>query len=114
MGCGSVYDLRLDDILGCRYNCLSRNYSSEPVTGSSEIRPFTELAINPITAPDCKIFGLKDARTHLQTVYFSLVYHLLSTLCVSMKILSHNSAKITTETINGFKICTFIGRFQVI
>ena len=33
--------------------------------------------------------------------------------CVSIKILSHESAKNKTETVKGFKICTFIGRFQV-
>ena len=26
--------------------------------------------INPLTAAACKLSGLKDARTHLQTVYF--------------------------------------------
>ena len=33
-------------------------------------------------------------------------------LCVSIKILLHDSVKNTTETVKGFKFCTFIGRFS--
>ena len=33
-------------------------------------------------------------------------------LRASIKILSHDSAKITRETVKGFKFCTFIGRFS--
>jgi len=29
-----------------------------------------EGALNPLTAPACKMSGLNDARTRLQTVYF--------------------------------------------
>ena len=50
--------------------------------------------INHFPAPACKISGLKDAQTHLQTVYFSSpVTHLLSMLYVLIKILSHANAK---------------------
>ena len=45
--------------------------------------------MNPFTAPACKISRLKDARTRLQTVYFPVLWHLFSVLCVLMKILSH-------------------------
>ena len=51
--------------------------------------------LNPFTAPACKISGLKD------------------TPCVSVKILSHHSAKNKAETVKRFEFCTFIGRFQV-
>ena len=67
----------------------------------------------PFTASAEKVLGLKDARTRLQTVYFLLLWYLLSVVCVSMKILSCASAKKKTETITGFKLCTVIGRFQV-
>ena len=32
-------------------------------------------------------------------------------LCVSMEILSRDRAENKTETVKGFKFCTFIGRF---
>ena len=31
-----------------------------------------QLQISPFIAPACKISGLKDGRTHLQTVYFPI------------------------------------------
>ena len=34
------------------------------------------MLINPFTAPACKISGLKDAQTCLQTVYFLVLYHI--------------------------------------
>ena len=57
------------------------------------------LKINPFVAPACKISGpLKDARTRQQTVLFSgPVRHLLSMLCVLVKILSHASTKQKTK-----------------
>ena len=66
---------------------------------------------NPFTAPTCNISGLKDVGTRLPTAYVSVLQHLLSMLCVSMKIFSHASVKKKTETIKGFKFYTFIGRF---
>ena len=36
--------------------------------------PYLGLDVNPFTAPACNISGLKDARTHLQTVYFLVQY----------------------------------------
>ena len=45
-------------------------YSPVPLCG--------QFGINPFTAPACKIFGLKDARTRLQTVYFQSITHLFS------------------------------------
>ena len=41
--------------------------------------------LNPFSAPACKISGLKNARTRLQTVYVPLLYRLLSMVCVSIK-----------------------------
>ena len=35
-------------------------------------RPLTK-ALNPFTAAACKIYGPKDARSHLQTVYFPVL-----------------------------------------
>ena len=54
-----------------------------------------QLVFNPFTAPACKISGLKDARTPLlkKSIFSSPVTHLLSVLCVLIKILSHASAK---------------------
>ena len=33
----------------------------------------TDSQFNPLTSPACKISGLKDARTRLQTVYFPVL-----------------------------------------
>ena len=52
------------------------------------------FSLNPFTASACKISGLNDAQTHLQTaILFSPMTHLASMLCVLMKTLSHVSAK---------------------
>ena len=53
-----------------------------------------DTGVNLFTAPACKISGLKDARTRLQTP-------LLSTLCVLMEILSPASAKQKTKRLKG-------------
>ena len=70
---------------------------------------------NPFTAPACKIFGLKAARTHLQRVYCPVgpITHLLSVLWVWMKILSLAGAKNKIKRLKGFKFRPFTGRFQV-
>ena len=70
-------------------------------------------AINPFTAPDCTISGLKDAGTRLQTVYFPVLQHIYCQYYVLMKIFSHASAKQKTKRLKGFTFCSFIGRFQV-
>ena len=71
------------------------------------------LTVNPITAPACKISGLKDARTRLQTVYIpGPITHLLSMLCVWMKILSHASAKKETKKAEGFQISRLYWSFS--
>ena len=36
----------------------------------------TSSRFNPITVPPCTISGLKDVRTHLQTVYFLVLWHI--------------------------------------
>ena len=63
-----------------------------PLSGDSLI---SAKILNPFTAPACKMSGLKDARTRQQTVYlFSCtITHLLSVLCVLIKLPSHASAK---------------------
>ena len=84
-----------------------------PVTWKLKaVHVFWICEFNPFTAPACKISGLKDARTRLQTVYFPLLQHLLSVRRVSLKILSHDSVKNKTETVQGFKFCTLIVHFQ--
>ena len=46
-------------------------------------------------------------------IFSGPVTHLLSMLCVLMKILSNASAKKKTKRLKGFKFRSFIGRFQV-
>ena len=67
------------------------------------------VRFNPFTVLDCKIFGLKDARMHPQTVYSGPITHLPSMLCTLMKILSHGSAgkKKRKKKANGFQISAF-------
>ena len=62
------------------------------------------VRFNPFTAPDCKIFGLKDARMHLQTVYSGPITHLPSMLCILMKIRSHASSK---KKKKGLRVSNF-------
>lgn len=38
------------------------------------IRLLAAVGFNPFTAAACKICGLKDAQTHLQTVYFPVLF----------------------------------------
>ena len=37
------------------------------------VHPPPSLVLNPFTAPACKVSGLKDARTRLQTVYLPVL-----------------------------------------
>ena len=113
------------------------------------LRVFNRCQINPFTARACNISGLKDAGTRLQACYIpvkhvifrsSMLYsgpvtHLLSVLCVLMKILSHASAKRKTKGLTvfhdalrprrrddllgtgwaySFKFCTFMCCFQMV
>ena len=71
------------------------------------------MDINPLAAPACKISGLNDARTRLQTVYFPVLQHLFSMQCVLMQILSKVSAKRKTKKPKDLKFHTFMGRFQI-
>ena len=71
------------------------------------------ININPFTAPSCKLSGLKDERKRPQNGIFSgLITNLFSVLCVSMKILSHASAKKKTKRLKDVKFPTFIGLFK--
>ena len=64
-------------------------------------------AFIPFTVPVCKVYGLKDARTHLQRVIFSgPVTHLLSMLCILMEIFSYACAMKKTKRFKGFKFGT--------
>jgi len=74
-------------------------------------RQFTS-ALTPSLLQTVKNSGLKEARTRQQTVYFPVLYHLLSMLCVLMNVLSHISAKTKTEMLKGLKFRIFIGHFQ--
>ena len=51
------------------------------------------FGINPFTAPACKIFGLKEEDAPTSSIFFGLITHLFSNLCVLTKILSPASAK---------------------
>ena len=55
------------------------------------------IVLNPFTAPACKISGLQNAHG----IYSVPITHLLSVLCVLMKVLSrsHASAKEKTERL---------------
>ena len=68
--------------------------------------------LNPFTATACKISGLKDTGTRLKRYIFRSC-NISFQCCVSIKILLHDSVKNTTETVTGFKFCTFIGRLQM-
>ena len=68
---------------------------------------------NPFSAPACKMSGLKDARTRLQTVYFPVLYNYLhSMLCVLIKVFSRASAKTETKRLKGFRFRTVIIVFK--
>ena len=43
-----------------------------------QAKTLQSISINPFTAPACNISGLKDVRTHLQTVHFPGVWHIYS------------------------------------
>ena len=66
-----------------------------------DLGPYAWRAINHFTAPACTVSGLNDARTRLQTVYFPILWHLFSVLCVLIKILSHATAKKETKRLKG-------------
>ncbi len=55
--------------------CVTRWWNAFPATTRALMLAFSQLLddqelFNPFAALACKISGLKDARTHLQTVYF--------------------------------------------
>ena len=69
-------------------------------------------SLNPFTAPACKISGLKDVRSRLLTVYFFRSYNVYFQCCVSITILSQDSAKNKAKTVQSFKFCTFLVVFK--
>ena len=72
------------------------------------------VTINPFTAAACEISGLKDAPDAAANSIFSgPVTHLLSVLCVLLKILSDAGAKKKTKSCKTSNSLNFIGRFQV-
>ena len=72
------------------------------------------VSFNPFTAPAGEISGLKDAGTHApaNSTFSGPVAHLLSRLCVLIKILSHAGATKKAKRLKGFRFGTFIARFQ--
>jgi len=70
------------------------------------------MFLNPFTATACTISGLKNATTHLQTIFSGHTAHLLSMLCILMKILSHASAKKEDKNDQGFQIWHFYWSFS--
>ena len=70
--------------------------------------------INPFAAPACK--KLQPERctyAPANSLFSGPITHLLPTLCLLMKLLSHSGVKKNTKRFKGFKLGTFIGRFQV-
>ena len=67
--------------------------------------------INPFTAPACKISGLKDARTHLQTVYFPVLWRCATCFDGNPFTYNYASAKKENKNLTGFRFRSFIGRF---
>ena len=54
-----------------RRRSLPRTYGHSVINDANTRKDNVNADINPITAPACKVSGLKDARTRLQTVFFS-------------------------------------------
>ena len=72
------------------------------------------ISINLIAASDYKnVQAERCTDAPANRIFSGPMTHLLSMLHVSMKILSHASAKKKTQTVKGVKLCTFIGRFQM-
>ena len=70
--------------------------------------------INPFIAPACKMSGLRNAGTCLQTAYFqSYNASTFSAARVLIKIVSYATAKKKTKRLKGFKFRAVIGRFKV-
>ena len=68
--------------------------------------------LNPFTAPAGYISGLTDAWTPLKNSIFSgPITHLLSVLCVLIKVLLRTGAKKKTKRLKGFKFHASIRRF---
>ena len=63
--------------------------------------------LNPFTASACKLSGLKVHGHPANSLFSGSISHLLSLLCVLIKILSHSSAKKKTEKLKGFDFRTF-------
>ena len=69
---------------------------------------YSYIIINPFTAQDGKISGLTNARTPLRnSVCSGPITHLLSVLCVWMKILSHASAEKKIKRLRTFILVFF-------
>ena len=59
--------------------------------------------LNCFTAPAIKISRLKNARTRLQPVYFPVLWHLLSMLCLFVTTASHGSVSNSALLLVVFK-----------
>ena len=70
------------------------------------------MDVNPFTAPDCQISGLKSAHIKpADSIFDGPVAKPLSMLCILTEIFPPAHAK-GQKSLDGFKFCTFIGRFQ--
>ena len=61
------------------------------------------------------LYNVRDERcsdTHANSVVFAPITSTFNAVCFDEN-LSHASAEKKTETVQGFKCCTFTGRFQV-
>ena len=70
--------------------------------------------INPFTAPACKISGLKDARKHLQTVYFPVLWRCAT--CFDENPFTYNYASAKKENkilqVSDFVVLLVVFKWQ--
>ena len=103
----------VSDIRDLREDCLFSTVSVDKPHRHSNCLLFVKgqltslgLLFNPFTAPACKMFGLKTARTRPQTAYISgPMTHLLLMLSVLMKIHSHASTQNRKQ--KGLKVLNY-------
>ena len=94
--------------------CTLRTHSSHPHCKPRSV-VFSPLkhSFNLFTAPDCKISGLKGARTRLKnSIVFGLITNMFSMLCVLTKTLSHAGAKKENKKAEGFQVLHFYWSFS--
>ena len=76
--------------------------------------PMAAVFLTPSLPQPVKFPAERCTDAPVNSIFSGSLTHLLSVLCVSMKILSHASAKKQKQKrLKGFKFPTFAGRFQV-